>query len=216
MTGADNRVGFKRLSASALFTLTSLIVLGAWLIISAQRLIVSDWLAMEPRYRIGLWAAGKGPWSMDQWSAMQGKLRRALEVDADNPVLHDYLGALYALQGRKYWRSEALRRGFFLDARRHQEASLRLRQVNGRTWASLALSQYALGAPQERFLHAVRQARYHAPHDPQVHKLVVPLLLSSRQSIPADLDGWIISLCANPITNRNGWIDRLLAEAGEK
>lgn len=200
--------------APALAALVVLLLLGSWLFWSAQRLVVADWLAMEPRYRIGLWVAGKAGWDMAQWSAMQAKLRRALAVDGDNPVLHDYLGALYALQGRKYWRSEALRRGFFLDARRHQEASLRLRQVNGRTWASLALSLHALGAPQERFLHAVRQARYHAPHDPQVHKLVLALLFARRQALPADLDDWVRSLRANPVTNRNGWIDRIARDAG--
>ena len=86
--------------------------------------------------------------------------------------------------------------------------------MNGRTWASLALSLHALGAPQERFLHAVRQARYHAPHDPQVHKLVLALLFARRQALPADLDDWVRSLRANPVTNRNGWIDRIARDAG--
>ena len=77
-----------------------------------------------------------------------------------------------------------------------------------------ALPLHALGAPQERFLHAVRQARYHAPHDPQVHKLVLALLFARRQALPADLDDWVRSLRANPVTNRNGWIDRIARDAG--
>lgn len=191
-----------------------LFLLALWLLYSAPRLIVADRLSMEPRYRITAWASGKAKWNMAEWSDMQAKLQRSIQADPENPVLHDYLGALYALQGRHYWRNDTLRRAFFLDARRHQEASLRLRQVNGRTWASLALSLHALGAPPDRFIYAVRQARYYAPHDPQAHKLLVALLFVRWSDLPADLVEWTQALRIDPRTNRNGWIDRMAQQAG--
>lgn len=169
-----------------------------WVCWWGARLAQADWLSMEPRYRIAQWAGQGQPWQMGQWAQMQRQLRQALQLTPDNPVLHDHLASLYALRGQSYWATQSLRRAYFLDARRHQVASLKLRAVNGRTWAALALSMHALSEPPAALFATLEKARQFAPSDPKVQRLVVSLVLAHWQKAPLDWRQWARGLYQQP------------------
>lgn len=192
----------------------SVVMVAAWMAWLGGRLFIADWMSMEPRYRISAWSSGAVPWSPIEWSRIHTKMRTALQMTPKNPVLHDYMGSLYALRGRIYWDNQVLRRAFYLDARRHQVTSLRLRSVNGRAWSSLAYSMYALDEPDEMLIYAVRQARRYAPHDPQVQKVLIGLLFSRWRSIPNDLQLWVQQMKDDPKVNNRMKIDQMAKSAG--
>lgn len=173
-----------------------------WVCWLGSRLARADWLAMEPRHRITQWTTGGKPWQMAQWAQMQRQLRQALHITPDNPVLHEHLASLYALRGQAYWTTQSLRRAFFLDARRHQVASLKLRAVNGRTWVALALSMHALSEPPAQLFKALANARKFAPGDPKVQRLVASLVLAHWREAPRDWRQWTRGLYQQPDVRR--------------
>lgn len=192
------------LAASSTTTLWNGLVLALmggvffWVCQWGTRLSQADWLAMEPRYRIAQWADQGKPWQMGQWAQMQRQLRQALLRTPDNPVLHDHLASLYALRGQSYWATQSLRRAYFLDARRHQVASLKLRAVNGRAWAALALSMHALSEPPVSLFATLEKARQFAPSDPKVQRLVVSLVMAHWHNAPPVWRQWARGLYQQP------------------
>lgn len=185
-----------------------------WVCVFGSRLAQAEWLSMEPRHRIAQWTQGGQPWQMKQWAQMQGQLRQALRITPDNPVLHDNLASLYALRGQAYWPTQSLRRAYFLDARRHQVASLQLRAVNGRTWAALALSMHALGEPQANLYGALANARKFSPSDPKVQRLVASLVLAHWGTAAPEWRQWTFGLYHQPDVRRRLGLEAMFKTYG--
>ncbi|MDZ4124022.1 MAG: hypothetical protein U1E02_07570, partial [Hydrogenophaga sp.] len=138
----------------------------------------------------------------------------AIEDSPKNPVLHDYMGALFALQGQRHWQSDVLRRAFFLDARRHQQISLQLRPTNGRTWGALAVSLHALQTDQATQAHAIDKAIFYAPHDPVVQRQMAALVMARWSELGPAQRNWLRGLHADERTRKRLQLDRLLKVYG--
>ena len=180
------------------------------------RLAAADWVSLEPRYQISRWQSGKVKPSPSEWARAQSRLVRAIQTTPGNPVLHDYLAALYVIRGRQEWANVAQRRADFLNAKQHQEISLALRPVNGRTWASLAVSMQALGQVGPVFFDACRRAIQYAPHDSAVQGVLLSVLLAHWASAPSDLRVWARGLYSDPITRRRLGLNQMLQRNGLK
>lgn len=185
-----------------------------WVVPFGVQLIRADWAFIEPRYQIAQWIKGRERFTLPQWARAYEQMRHALAVSPDNPVLHEYMAALLTLRGQSYWQSNVLRRAFFLDARQHQQTSLRLRPTNGRTWAGLALSQHALQADRATLVHAMERAIFYAPHDPTVQRQVASLVLARWHEVGPAQRNWLRALYADQRTRQRLQLDRLMKTHG--
>jgi len=161
---------------------------GLWL---SSQLIVADFASMGARYRIDRWIGGAAKWTVPEWVEARAALDEAIATTPDNPMLHDYLGSLYALRGIQAWRSEVLRKSLFAEAARHQKISLKYRPQNGPTWANLALSLHALGEPQPVVADALLQALRQGRNEFQVRRVLSDLTLATWNSAPIELKTWL-------------------------
>lgn len=189
------------------------VALGAtsvWIVQFSVQLIRADLTFIEPRYQITKWTAGGEEPSIQEWANIYVQMRHALSVSPEDPVLHDYMGALFSLRGQSYWRSNVLRRAFFLDARRHQQLSLQLRPTNGRTWGALALSLHALQADVAAQIYAIDKANFYAPHDPVVQRQVAAVVMARWADLGPTQRNWLRNLYTDPRTRERLQLDRLM------
>jgi tetratricopeptide (TPR) repeat protein len=161
-----------------------------WMLVVGWRLMLADWLATEPRFRIREWQERARPIDDQDWARLQSQLARALDYTPANAVLHDYLAAFYAYQGQRQWEDLAVRRLNFTQALQHLQDSLALRPDNARAWASIAAARYALQASDRDVFEAAQKALALAPHDPAIHRLVVSLIVARKDGAPASLREW--------------------------
>lgn len=189
-------------------------VAAIWIVQFSSQLVRSDWAFIEPRYQITEWVAGRQTYTVQQWSKTYARMRYAIEVSPQNPVLHDYTGALFALEGQRHWKNDVLRRAFFLDARSHQLISLKLRPTNGRTWSALALSLHALQADSATLARAIDKAKFYAPHDPVVQRQMAALVMARWSELGPTHRNWLRGLHADEHTRKRLQLERLLKMYG--
>lgn len=175
----------------------------------ATELIRADLLFIEPRHQIAQWISGREKYTLAQWARAYGHMRKAIAISPGNPVLHEYMASLLALRGQSYWSSDALRKAFFLDARRHQQTSLKLRPTNGRTWAGLALSLHALGGESRELNLAVGNAILYAPHDPRVQKQIAAIVMARWSLVEPKHRNWLRSTYLDEKVRRRLQLDSL-------
>ncbi|MEN3112408.1 hypothetical protein ACFONG_19810 [Uliginosibacterium paludis] len=188
-------------------------LLAAWGIWQAQRVMRADFTAMQARYRIDGWAAGKSQWTVPAWIEARDDLLEASRIAPDNPLTFDYLAQLNALRGRRAWEAPELRKAYFSDALRFQKISLALRPENGAAWASLALGHFALEDHPAAF-GALRQALRYGPYEVPVKQMAEELVLAMWAEAPADLHAWLLQRHRDGTSDEKADIDRLAKRYG--
>lgn len=196
-------------TAVAALTLVTLWA-GRW----GVELIRADLLFMEPRHQISQWVYGREQYTHADWARAYSRMRQAIELSPKNPVLHEYMGSLLSLRGQAYWKSDVLRNAFFLDARKHQRISVKLRPTNGRTWAGLALSLYALNIEGWELDHAIGQAVFYAPHDTRVEKQIAAIVMARWSVVEPRHRNWLRSAYRDENTRQRLQLDRLAKTYG--
>lgn len=187
--------------------LTGLVL--AWAGRFALELIRADLAFIEPRHQISQWIYGRETYTYAQWAKAYEKMRFAISVSPDNPVLHEYMASLLALRGQAYWKSDVLRNAFFLDARRHQQTSLKLRPTNGRTWAGLALSLHALNEDGWSLNNAISQSLVYAPHDSRVQRQIAAVVMARWNVVEPAHRNWVRAAYRDPKTRQRIQLDSL-------
>lgn len=187
-----------------------------WAAMTGWRYAAADWLSTEPRHVLRQWQEKGEPISEARWIELQSRLARAIRYTPSNPVLHDFMAAMYAYKGQQAWEDVGLRRAFYADAKRHLEFSIELRPVNGRTWVSLAAARYALGEPDLRIFDSVKKALLYGPHDPALQSLAVSIVLARWSRAPQSLRDWATALYEDPQKRRALRMDQKLQQFGVK
>ena len=163
----------------------------------------ADYLFIEPRSNINTWVKNQQLPTFKEWKQAQQKLQKSIEITPKNPVLHEYMASLYSIRGTHYWLNETLRNAYFLDALDHQNISLDLRPINGRTWAGKALSLHALNYDEKLLIEAMTNAIKYSPYDKGVQKQIISIATSRWVRMPSNIQKWAISLYADiPTRNR--------------
>lgn len=206
--------GSGRTAAMAFFIAVA--VLAGWVVATSYRFIAADWYSLEARSRIArAQELGAKPMSAQEWVRLQAAMKRAIEVTPGNAMLHDYMAALFVLRGQQAAKenpkSAAL---YFVQARHHLQISVELRPSGGRSWASLASARQALGEPVVNVLAAAQQAAYHSPVDPQVQRVVLPMVMANWNAASAELHGWAKRLYADEPTRKRIRMDEMAKKSG--
>lgn len=209
----------ERTGGATLRVLEWLAVLGAavllvWVLRWSAELVRADVAFIEPRHQIVQWIKGRERYTAPQWYKAYTRMRQAIALSPDNPVLHEYMGALLALQGQAYWHSDVLRSAFFGDARRHHLTSLRLRPDNGRTWAGLALSQHALGEDPRTVARSIDKALLYSPQDTRVQRQMAALVLSRWVLTEPAQRNWVRGLYQDEKTRQRLQLPQLAKRYG--
>lgn len=181
----------------------------AWAGRFALQLIRADLAFIEPRHQISQWIYGRETYTYAQWAKAYERMRFAISVSPENPVLHEYMASLLALRGQTYWKSDVLRNAFFLDARRHQQMSLKLRPTNGRTWAGLALSLHALDEDGWSLNNAISQSLVYAPHDARVQRQIAAVVMARWNSVEPAHRNWVRAAYQDERSRQRLQLDKL-------
>lgn len=175
----------------AFLAMLPLLAVGLWLFAFASKMIRADLASASARYHIAAWTTGKLQWDAAQWLDARDGLETAIRITPDNPMLYDYLGALYAFRGNVASRNVGVRTVFFEQAMPYQLKSIELRPHNASAWANYAHTLFMLGVHDERLLDAERRAIALGQYESGVRRTVQDVMLGSWQSQPADLQAWM-------------------------
>lgn len=176
---------------TAFLPMLPLVCVGAWVFAHSALMIRSDLASASARYHIAAWTGGKQQWNVPQWLDARDGLEAAIRITPENPMLYDYLGALYAFRGNLASRNVGVRTVFFEQAVPYQQKSIELRPHNASAWANYAHTLYMLGVRDDRLQEAERHAIALGQYESGVRRTVQDVMLGSWQSQPTDLQAWM-------------------------
>lgn len=176
----------------------------------AQRFFRADVISAAARHRTEAWTFGQANLpEANQWEQTRQALRRAVRITPDNPELHERLGDLYAVAGRRDWSDVSLRQQHFLAAEQHYRQAIALRPLEPGPWAMLATSLQARGAPPDEVFSAWRTAQRSGPYEAHIQPLLMELALSTWPNAPADIREWATSLFGRSGTEARAQINEM-------
>lgn len=182
----------------AWLTFLPVLAVGLWVFWFSSSMIRADFTSMRARYEVDQWVGGK-PWTAPDWNRARDDIYDAIQITPDNPMLYDYMGALFTFRGDTVRFSEELSHGYYALALPYEEASLRLREHNVTTWTAYAYTLYGLGKRGPELEHALRRAMELGQFEPVVRQRLRAIILGSWATQPSDLRQWVVAdYCARP------------------
>lgn len=163
----------------------------AW---QAWHIVGAEWHGTVARQQVMKWAAGKETWTVDQWDRALANLRRAAELTADDPTVHESIAQLYAVRGQAEWSTgrpgtpEALYYGLALE---NQQRAVALRPSHPQGWANLALYRYGVDAPSAEIFDAWRRALQLGPNERPVRETLLAVASTVWYDAPDDVRAWV-------------------------
>jgi tetratricopeptide (TPR) repeat protein len=171
--------------------------IAAWVFYDGQRMMRADLTVMKARYEIGGWLGGSStPPTDPAWKAARDAVRAASAITPDDASLHELMGDLYTVIGRRDAADEALRVQHFGQAVTHYQQAIRLRPSDGMLHAVLAWAHYGAGQTDGRFLDAWARALELGPHEGAVQQLLFELAMANWTVATPGMQRWVETLYA--------------------
>ena len=130
----------------------------------------------------------------DDWDKLSADLSFALELDSDNPNIHEYLAL--AIEGR--YANIAPKNIEAMPSRReayaHYKKSISLRPTWPYAWVNLALVKYRLGETDDEFYHALHKADELGPWEPGVQRVIVDVGLHYWKSLSRNERKFVLNI----------------------
>jgi len=204
------------------FAFAALVALALTVLVGARSLtwLQADWHAAVYRDRINMWAAGRTPWTPDDWQRALASIKEAEAVLPGDAGIQDMLGALYGMEAARVWEDQAARMAAYKLAEAHQLNSVRLRPNLPQGWANLALTEYVLGEPIEVIVEAWREARRLGPHEQSSRNTLLNVALGLWGHAPDDIRNWVYEQQSNATPAQMkillAWADYYHVDIGQK
>jgi tetratricopeptide (TPR) repeat protein len=175
------------------FAFAAVVALALTVLVGARSLtwLQADWHAAAYRDRINMWAAGRTPWTPDDWQRALASIKEAEAVLPGDAGIQDMLGALYGMEAARVWEDQPARMAAYEQAKVHQLNSVRLRPNLPQGWANLALTEYVLGEPIDVIAKAWREARRLGPYEQGTRNTLLNVTLGFWEQAPDDMKDWV-------------------------
>lgn len=168
------------------------LAVGGWACWQGQRLLRADLLSQGARWSVTQWAStGKAPASQADFDRAEAALTAALAITPDDPSLHELLGDLAGVAGRRDWADEAARPRHYAAAVAHYQRALALRPRDPQTWASLATAYQGLGDTGPLLHQAWAQALKLGPNEGAVQPMLLETALATWATATPAMQDWV-------------------------
>ncbi len=151
--------------------------------------VAANWGIADVYYRPAMnqlrnWSLGKIELENIDWDELRIKLSKALELDPNNPEIHESLAL--AIEGRfsKAAPKDAEAEVFRKLALDHYRQSVKLRPVWPYAWSNMALVKFRLGQIDDEFYEALHNAERLGPWEPSIQRTVIELGLINWLVLP--------------------------------
>jgi len=184
--------------------------------------IAGSWGLADIYYRPAMnelksWRSGKVTLEDKDWDRLRIKLSRALELDSDNPEIHENLAL--AIEGRfintvsKDANAEPSRQ----LALEHYRKSVLLRPIWPYAWAGLISVKYRLGQFDDEFYEALHTVERLGPWEPGLQRLIAVIGLNEWNVFPIEEKKFVLEVISRalekqpykilPIIKRKGFLE---------
>lgn len=183
----------RRVGLRATPTLLALLTLAASaaVVFEAQRVFRADWASMAQRQQVVSWLSAEVPvFSAEDWDRAQAALQHSLALTPDDPSLHEGMGDLHSVAGRRDWADAAMRHAHFRRAAQSYETALRLRPVEPGAWAALASARQSYEAPPELVQQAWTKALALGPYEGHVQLVLLQVALADWDRATPAMHEW--------------------------
>ena len=166
-----------------------------WMGFEAQRSFRADWLSIQARQQVVDWLAETSPvFSEEAWQEASRALQSSLALTPDDPTLHERLGDLYSVAGRRDWDNAQLRQTHFNAAAEKYEAALALRAGEPGAWAALASARQSSGSSPASVHMAWSKAQALGPFEGHVQPVLLQVVLADWDGASPAMQNWARAL----------------------
>ena len=179
----------------AWLVLAVVVPVAGWVLLDAQRTFRAEWATLAARGQVDRWLASQhDDSSLPDWNTAYASLRQGLALTPDDPALHERMGDLYAVAGRRDWADAALRLQHHRQAAAHYEDALALRPSSAIAWATLASARQAMRDDKTRVHAAWSEARRLGPYEGHVQPLLLQVVLADWEAATPKMQDWAKAL----------------------
>jgi tetratricopeptide (TPR) repeat protein len=183
----------RRIRAAALLVLA--VPAAGWVFWEAQRTFRADVASASARLHVTAWVSGaESPKTTQDWDDARSALLTAIDITPDDPDLHERLGDLYVVAGRRDWDRIELRRDHFGRAADAYSQALALRPGEPATWAMLAMAHQVLGNDRARVHQAWAKALALGPYEAHTRPILLQIVLAGWNDATPDMQAWAKTL----------------------
>jgi tetratricopeptide (TPR) repeat protein len=175
----------------AMALLVAALPVAGWVFWEAHRTFHADVASAAARARVSTWASGvESPRTAQEWDDAHAALQTALGLTPDDPDLHERLGDLHGVAGRRDWALKDLRRQHFGRAAEAYRQALALRPGEPATWAMLASTYQVLGTDRARVQEAWAKARALGPLEAHLQPILLQIVLADWAGAAPEMQDW--------------------------
>ena len=167
----------------------------AWVFWEAQRTFRADLASASARQHVATWVGGaESPKTAQDWNEAQAALLEAIGITPDDPDLHERLGDLHVVAGRRDWERTELRRIHFGHAADAYRQALVLRPGEPATWAMLAMVDQVLGTDPARVHKTWAMALACGPNEAHTRPILLQIVLAGWNHATPEMQAWAKTL----------------------
>ncbi len=193
----------------AVLMLACAVPLCGWVVFEAQRVFRAEWASMAARQQVTRWVSTDAVVAQEDALQALAALQQALAITPKDPQLHERLGDLYTVLGRKDWDQVQLRNAHFTRAVAAYEASLALRPGTASAWAGLAVARQSLAGAAAGVHSAWQQAQARGPFEEHVQPVLLQVVLADWNGATPAMQSWAKALFDRSDANTRAQINAL-------
>jgi tetratricopeptide (TPR) repeat protein len=195
--------------------LGALFAVAMWVFVTAWSDFRADGRSAAARQATAAWVGGerRGPDRAAHAQAL-ASLQAALQIQPQDPSLHESLGDLQMVAAQQPWPTAEERAQQLAAATGHYRRTLDIRPRDARTWAALAMAQLLQGQRGPSVNEAWEQARKNGPHEGYVMRQLFFVVIAGWDEASPAMRQWATDLYENGSKAQREAINRFAREHG--
>lgn len=178
-----------------LLCISAVLPVSGWIFTQAQQIFRSDLASVAERTQVARWlTTERDPPSVEQWTDARAAIQSSLDITPGDPALHEAMGDLYSVAGRRDWNNATLRFEYFSKAAAHYESAIGLRPTAPGPWVALATARQAMGSPKAAVHSSWSKAIALGPYEEHLQPMFLQVVLADWKGATPDMQKWAKAL----------------------